>query len=176
MNLLFETVSILFAILLQIACGSAAAFGFPFALCALLVLSMRRNAVSAVVAAFFCGIAIDIICGREFPGAAVSLPIAVAVGNVMLPEEPVRFFFGDYIMPGCAAVFTSEILQTLIPLCYGKEWYHLVQNGGGVVLATILATGFFPLWVLLSDRAAGKLEIRRIFSKTIKFALRPARR
>lgn len=176
MNLLFDMMLILFSLLLQIACGSSVFSGFPFVLCAVLVLAMRRNAVAAVVVSLVCGFLTDVVCGREFACSTISFPIAAVVGYMLLPEEPLRFFFGDYILGGCAAVFVSGILQTVTPLFFGKEWYYLAQGGCETVLSTVAAAGIFPFFVFACDRIACKLEIRRVFTRTIKFALRPARR
>ena len=176
MNLLFDTVSLLTAVLLQICSGSFSASGFPFVLCAVLVISMRYNPASAVVTAFFAGLIVDFVFGREFAVNTVSFPFAAAVGGILLPEDPMRFFFGDYIVPGCASVFTAGLLHLITPLFWGAEWYYLVPQGEDVALSTGAAAGIVPLWILLSDRIAHKLEVRRIFSRTMKFALRPARR
>ena len=176
MNLLFDTVSLLAALLLQIYSGSFAASGFPFGLCGVLVISMRYNPTVAAVTAFFAGLLIDFGFGREFAVSSLSLPLASAVGSALLPEEPMRFFFGDYILPGCAAVFTAGLLQLITPLFFGEAWYYLIPQGEDVALTTVAAAGIVPLWILLNDRIAQKLEVRRIFSRTMKFALRPARR
>lgn len=176
MNFLFDAVSLLLAMLLQVVCGYFAASGFPFALCGLLVISMRRTPLAATVTAFFAGLVLDFVFGREFAVSALSLPLATAVGSALLPDEPMRFFFGDYIMPGGAAVFADGLLRLITPLFFGSEWYYLVQQGEEVAISTAAAVGVFPLWVLAGDRIAYKLELNRIFNRTIKFALRPARR
>ena len=176
MNLLFEITMLVFSMLLQIICGSSLSSNFPFVLCAVLVLAMRRSALIAVIAALVCGFLTDAVCGREFACSTISFPAAAVVGCMLLPEEPIRFFFGDYILPGAVTVLVSGVLQALTPLFFGKVWYHLVQGGCGTVLDTVIAVGVFPLYVLAGDRIARKLEIHRIFSRTIKFALRPARR
>ena len=176
MNFLFDAVLLLFAILFQLLWGSFAASGFPFALCSLLVIAMRRNSVTAVILAFFSGLVIDFVFGREFAVSTISLPLALAVGSLWLPDDPMRFFFGDYIVPGCAAVFADGLVRTVTPLFFGEEWYYLVREGAESVLSTVAAAGIFPLWVLASDRIAYRLDLHRIFNRTIKFALRPARR
>lgn len=176
MNLLFDIVSLLIALLFQIVSGTFAASGFPFVLCGLLVLSLRHNAVVGTVTAFFAGLIVDFIFGREFAVSSISLPFAAAAGSFLLPEDPVRFFFGDYIVPGCAAVFTSGLLCMTTPLFFGEEWYYLIQQGESVALSTAAAAGIVPLWIFASDRIAQKLELKRIFNRTMKIALRPARR
>lgn len=176
MNFLFDAVLLLFAIILQLLWGNFAASGFPFALCSFLVIAMRRNPVAAVILAFFSGLVIDFVFGREFSVSSISLPLATAIGSLWLPDDPMRFFFGDYIIPGCSAVFADGLLRTVTPLFFGEEWYYLVREGAETVLSTVAAAGIFPLWVLICDRIAHKLDLHRIFNRTIKFALRPARR
>lgn len=176
MNFLFDLMLTIVSLVLQMVCGSSFFAGFPFVLCAMLILALRRNAVCAVVVALICGFFYDVVCGREFACSTISFPVALSVGCLMLPDEPIRFFFGDYIVPGCTTVFLSGILQSVTPLFFGKEWYYLVHGGCETMLATIVTAGFFPLFVFAADSVSRKLEIRRIFSRTIKFALRPARR
>ena len=176
MNFLFDTVLLLAAVFFQLLSGNIAASCFPFSLCGLMVFAMRRNSSAAVVLAFFSGLIIDFVFGREFAASTISLPFATAIGCALLPDDPMRYFFGDYIIPGCAAVFADGVFRTLSPLFFGEEWYYLVQQSEEVMLSTVIAAGIFPLWVLLCDRLASKLDVSRIFNRTIKFALRPARR
>ena len=170
MTLLFDIMLMFSAILGQTFTD------FPFVICAALVLAMRRSMLCAVLVALACGFVTDVVFGREFACCTISFPIAVISGAWLLPEDPVRFFFGDYITPGCTAVFSAGLLQTITPLFYGRAWYHLVQGGCETLLATAVAAGVFPLVVLGCDKIAKRLEIKRIFEQTIKFALRPARR
>ena len=137
---------------------------------------MKYSDITAVVLAALCGTVIDFVCGREFSADGISFPLAVAAGALLLPKNPLRFLFGDYILPAVVAVFTSGMLSVITPLFFGESWFYLAGNSCDVVLSTVLSAGIFPLIVWMNDRAARKLDLPGIFVRTIKFALRPARR
>lgn len=176
MNLFFDVVMILFSLVLQLVCGDLLAFQIPFAVYALLAFSMRRNLNQAVVISFFAGFIIDLACGREFASCALAMPLATAVAGILLPVEPIRFTFADYILPGAAVGGVLGIIQLITPLFFGEEWFYLARNSATLIGSLVPGTVVLPLVILITDRLAKALEVERIFKRTIAVALRSARR
>ena len=176
MNLFFDIVTVLFAIVLQLVCGDILAVQIPFSVYALLALFMRRGAVSAVTAALFAGFIIDFASGREFTSCTLAMPLAVAVAGVLLPAEPIRFTFADYILPGAAAGGVQGLIQLTTPLFFGEKWFYLAGNSAILVTSLLPGVILLPLCIYITDRLAKALEVECIFKRTIAVALRSARR
>ncbi len=176
MNLFFDIVTVLFAVILQLVCGDVLALQIPFAVYALLALSMRRGAVCAVTVALFAGFIIDFASGREFASCTLAMPLAVAVAGILLPVEPIRFTFADYILPGAAAGGVLGLVQLITPLFFGEEWFYLAGNSAEMAASLLPGVVLLPLYICVTDRLAKDLEVERIFKRTIAVALRAARR
>ena len=176
MNLFFDIVTLLFALILQLVCGDIFAFPVPFSVCALLALAMRRKLIPAVITALAAGFILDFACGREFASCALAMPLAVAVAGVLLPVDPIRFTFADYILPGAAAGGILGVVQLVTPLFFGEEWFYLARNSAVLVTSLLPGVILLPLTILTVDRLAKSLEVDRIFKRTIAVALRSARR
>ncbi|MBO5765435.1 MAG: hypothetical protein J6S24_04050 [Lentisphaeria bacterium] len=176
MKLLYDAVFIVLAVLLQTVFSGVLYFPLPILLCSLLVISMRRGSVNAVVLALFCGAVTDFICGREFATDCISYPLAAAAGSFLLPSEPMRFLMGDYVFPGAAAVLTAGVFSVITPLFFGESWYYLAGNFCDTVLAAATAPGVLALLVISNDRIARRLELPGLFVRSIKIAIRPAGR
>ena len=176
MNLFFDIVTILFSIVLQLLFGDILAFQIPFAVYALLAFSMRRGVFPAVTVALFAGFILDFASGREFASCALAMPLSVAVAGVLLPVEPIRFTFADYILPGAAAGGILGVVQLVTPLFFGEEWFYLARNSAVMVTSLVPGVILLPVTILSVDRLAKALELERIFKRTIAVALRSARR
>ena len=104
------------------------------------------------------------------------MPLATAVAGILLPVEPIRFTFADYILPGAAVGGVLGIIQLITPLFFGEEWFYLARNSATLIGSLVPGTVVLPLVILITDRLAKALEVERIFKRTIAVALRSARR